>query len=79
MMGRIDRGDRLAQAMVMIAALAALANGTFMLIAPFAWYEWLGTVKATGPANGHFLRDIGIAYLVSGALLSYGAANLALR
>ena len=79
MMGRIDWGDRVAQALVLFAALAALANGAFMLTAPFAWYEWLGTVKATGPANGHFLRDIGIAYLVSGALLSYGAANLSLR
>ena len=79
MMGRIDWGDRLAQAMVVIAALAALANGAFMLIAPFAWYDMVGTVRATGPANGHFLRDIGIAYLVSGALLSYGAANLSLR
>ena len=79
MMGRIDLGDRLAQALAAIAALAALANGTFMLTAPFAWYDMVGTVRATGPANGHFLRDIGIAYLVSGALLSYGAANLALR
>lgn len=79
MMGRIDLGDRLAQALVAMAALAALANGAFMLAAPFAWYDMVGTVKATGPANGHFLRDIGIAYLVSGALLSYGAANLSLR
>ena len=79
MMGGIDLGDRLAQALAAIAALAALANGTFMLTAPFAWYDMVGTVRATGPANGHFLRDIGIAYVVSGALLSYGAANLALR
>lgn len=43
------------------------------------WSSLLGTVKATGPATGHFLRNIGIAYVVSGALLSYGAANLALR
>ncbi|WP_295630510.1 hypothetical protein [Novosphingobium sp.] len=78
-MGRIDLGDRVARAMVAIAALAALANGAFMLSAPLAWYDAVGTVRATGPANAHFLRDIGIAYLVSGALLSYGAANLALR
>ena len=78
-MGRIDLGDRLAQALVGFAAVAALANGTFMLAAPFAWYDMISTVRATGPANGHFLRDIGIAYLVSGALLAYGAANLSLR
>ena len=79
MMGKFDLGDRLAQMLVAIVALAALANGAFMLTAPFAWYDAVGTVKATGPANGHFLRDIGLAYLVSGALLGYGAANLSLR
>ena len=79
MIGRIDFGDRLAQALVAFAALTALANGAFMLVAPLAWYDWVGTVRATGPANTHFLRDIGIAYTVSAALLGYGAVNLAMR
>jgi alkylhydroperoxidase/carboxymuconolactone decarboxylase family protein YurZ len=30
----------------------------------------VGTVKATGPANAHFIRDIGLAYLLSAALLA---------
>ena len=79
MWGKPDAWDRLAQALVALAALAALANGAFMLLDPFAWYDWVGTVRATGPANGHFIRDIGLAYLASGALLAYAAAALPLR
>lgn len=79
MMGRPDAGDRIAQALVGIAALLALANGAFMLVDPFGWYEAVGTVKTTGPANAHFLRDIGLAYLVSAGLLLYAAGNLYLR
>jgi hypothetical protein len=79
MWGKPDLGDRIAQLLVGMAALIALANGLFMLIDPLGWYEAVGTVKATGPANSHFLRDIGIAYLCSGGLLTYAALNLPMR
>lgn len=78
-MSKPDRIDRLAQALVLIAALFALANGLVMLVTPLGWYDLVGTVKATGPANGHFIRDIGLAFLLSAALLGYGGSNLALR
>lgn len=79
MRGKPDALDRMAQALVALAALFALGNGGFMLAAPFAWYDAIATVRATGPANGHFIRDIGLAYLVSGGLLAYAAANLTMR
>lgn len=78
-MGKPDRIDRLAQALVLIAALIALGNGFKMLVDPFGWYDLVDTVKATGPANAHFIRDIGLAFLLSAALLGYGGSNLALR
>ena len=78
-MGKADRLDRLAQALVALAGLFALANGLIMLINPLGWYDLVGTVKATGPANAHFIRDIGLAYLLSAALLAYAAGRLALR
>lgn len=78
-MGKPDRLDRIAQALVALAALFALGNGLIMLADPFGWYELIGTVKATGPANAHFIRDIGLAYLLSAALLGYAAGNLSLR
>lgn len=79
MYGKPDALDRLVQAILAFVALFSIANGIFMLAEPFGWYEFVGTVKATGPANAHFIRDIGIAYLVSGALIGFSAANPALR
>lgn len=78
-MGKPDRLDRIAQALVALAALFALGNGLIMLADPFGWYDLIGTVKATGPANAHFIRDIGLAYLLSAALLGYAAGHLTLR
>lgn len=79
MWSKPDIVDRLAAMLVGLAAMAALGNGLYMLVAPLGWYDWIGTVKATGPANNHFIRDIGLAYLTCAALLGYGAANLPLR
>lgn len=79
MYGKPDALDRLVQVLLMLVALFTLSNGLFMLIDPFGWYDFVGTVKATGPANQHFIRDIGIAYLTSGAMIAFAAANPALR
>ena len=70
MPGKLELRRHLAQVVVGTAALLALGNGLAMLADPFGWYEMVGTVKATGPANGHFIRDIGLAYLLSAALLA---------
>jgi len=46
--------------------LALGANGAWMLVAPVSWYLRIPGVANTGPANLHFIRDIGCAYLVAG-------------
>lgn len=79
MWGKPDALDRLAQVLVAVAALFALANGLFMLVSPLGWYDAVGTVRATGPANAHFIRDVGLAYLMAAMLLGYAALNLAMR
>ncbi len=76
MFGKANLGDRVAQALVLIATLFALANGLFMLVDPLGWYNAVETVRFTGPPNQHFIRDIGLAYLMSGVLLGYGVLNL---
>ena len=68
-----DMLDRIAQGLIAFAALFALSNGAFMLLDPFGWYQAVGTVKFTGPPNQHFIRDIGIAYMMSGVMLAYSA------
>jgi hypothetical protein len=53
-----------------ILGLALAVNGLMMLGWPVAWYAAVPGVSATGPFNPHFIRDIGAAYLVTGAALT---------
>jgi hypothetical protein len=70
---KVDIGDRIAQALIAVAAVFALLNGGFMLADPIGWYLAVPTVRLTGPANAHFIRDIGIAYLSCAVLLGWAA------
>ncbi|PLP59473.1 hypothetical protein CYK37_09110 [Mesorhizobium loti] len=49
------------------------ANGIFMLAAPTLWYGSIPDVTETGPANLHFIRDIGLAFIAAGFGLFIGA------
>jgi uncharacterized protein YjeT (DUF2065 family) len=51
------------------------SNGIWMLVAPGHWYLHIPGVVATGPANLHFIRDIGCVYVVVGACLVWLAAD----
>lgn len=53
----------------LLLGLILSANGMAMLAGPEIWYLTVPGVSATGPFNPHFVRDIGCAYLVSGAAL----------
>lgn len=50
------------------------ANALWMLAAPLHWYAHIPGVAETGPANIHFIRDIGCAYLVAALALLWLAA-----
>ena len=58
-----------------VLGVAALANGTFMLISPANWYFAVPGVTTTGPFNQHFLRDIGLIFLFIGSAFLFGAAQ----
>lgn len=51
------------------------ANGVFMLASPGAWYAAVPGVTTTGPFNQHFIRDIGLIYVLMSAGLLIGAAR----
>ena len=53
---------------------ALLANGVFMLVAPETWYGAVPGVTSTGPFNQHFIRDIGLIFLLVGAAYVAGTA-----
>ena len=57
---------------IVLGALMA-ANGVFMFADPPSWYLAVPGVPDTGPLNLHFVRDIGIAYGVSGAAIIWGS------
>lgn len=58
-----------------VLGLAAEANGLFMLIAPANWYFAVPGVTTTGPFNQHFVRDIGLIFLLVGTAFLVGAAR----
>lgn len=62
-----------------VLGIVLLANGLTMLTVPTLWYTWVPAVSETGPFNPHFIRDIGAAYLVTGAAFSSFALHEAAR
>lgn len=53
--------------------LGLAGNGTFMLVDPVGWYLAIPGVIDTGPFNQHFLRDIGLIFLLIGGAFMVGA------
>src|SRR5690242_12969978 len=58
-----------------VLGLLQLTNGIFMIVAPAAWYTAIPGVATTGPANLHFIIDIGLAFAASGAGMIAGLAT----
>lgn len=53
--------------LIFLIGMIHIANGAWMLAAPDAWYAAIPGVEMTGPNNHHFVRDIGLAFVASGA------------
>jgi hypothetical protein len=45
----------------------SVVNGIGMYVVPADWFAAVPGVAETGPFNGHFVRDVGAAYVASGA------------
>ncbi len=63
----------------LILGIGLAANGLTMLADPSGWYAMVPGVVETGPFNAHFVRDIGVAYLVAGVALAWCAFDRAAR
>jgi hypothetical protein len=50
-----------------LLGLFHLLGGLWMIATPMNWYEAVPGVVATGPMNHHFIVDIGLAFVASGA------------
>jgi hypothetical protein len=64
--------ERLALWAAVLLGVGALANGTFMLVSPADWYFAVSGVTSTGSFNQHFLRDIGLVFLLVGLAFLIG-------
>src|SRR5438093_438942 len=62
-----------------LLGVAMIANGIFMPVAPADWYLAVPGVTSTGPFNQHFVRDIGLIFLLLGGAFLIGAAMPRLR
>lgn len=60
-----------------LLGLFHLINGLWMIAAPDAWYAAVPGVAMTGPANHHFIVDIGLAFVASGAGMLVGVRSSA--
>ncbi len=63
---------------LLLVGLLSVLNGVTMLVDPVGWYERVPGVAATGPFNHHFVLDIGLAFIASGAGLLAAAIRWAL-
>ena len=62
-----------------LLGLGGVANGIVMLLSPADWYFAVPGVTTTGPFNQHFIRDIGLIFMLLGAALLVGVVRPALR
>jgi hypothetical protein len=60
-------------------AVLAFGNGLFMFGTPQAWYYAVPGVTGTGFFNQHFIRDIGIIYLLISIAFAIGIVRPARR
>jgi len=57
--------------------ILSLFNGAWMFLFPQSWYTDLpAAVPHTGPFNAHFVRDLGVAFLVIGVAFAWSARNI---
>ncbi|WP_420141207.1 hypothetical protein [Sphingomonas sp.] len=69
----------LSLALAGLLGVGAGANGIFMLLSPANWYFAVPGVTTTGPFNQHFLRDIGLIFILVAIALLAGVARPAAR
>ena len=68
--------NRVVVGFAIFMGLAQFASGAFMTVAPESWYWMVPGVSDRGPFNQHFVRDIGINFLLIGAAFMSGAVYL---
>jgi hypothetical protein len=66
-------------ALAILMGVLGIGNGIFMLVSPEPWYLAVPGVTDTGPFNQHFVRDIGLIFVLLGGAFLIGAAQPHMR
>jgi hypothetical protein len=75
--GQSDGLKSMLKVIYLIACILNLINGAWMLLFPESWYvDFPAALPHTGPFNAHFIRDLGVAFLVVGVAFSWSARNI---
>lgn len=62
-----------------LLGIGGIGNGLFMLVSPADWYFAVPGVTTTGPFNQHFVRDIGLIFLLVATAMLVGVTKPATR
>lgn len=66
---------RIAAGLAVAVGLLCAGNGAAMLAMPRVWFWSVDGVALTGGYNAHFIRDIGMVYLLAGVAMFAGLAR----
>lgn len=75
----MSRAEKPCLALAAVLGVGLAANGLYMLTSPASWYFAVPGVTTTGPFNQHFLRDIGLIFVLIGFAVLLGIAKPAMR
>jgi hypothetical protein len=57
---------KIAKITVMVIGVIYALNGAIMWVWPHLWYDTIPGISMMGPFNSHFVRDIGLVYIIGG-------------
>ena len=63
------------RACLIVLGLIHFITGPIAFFAPEAFYEAIPGAKMMGPFNIHFIRDVGLTFIVRGGAMIYGALH----
>jgi uncharacterized protein YjeT (DUF2065 family) len=58
--------NNFARMIIIVIGAIYVINGIIMWIWPHLWYDVVPGISMMGPFNSHFVRDIGLVYMISG-------------
>ena len=73
----LNRDNLMLRLFYVISCVFSFVNGAWMLLFPRSWYtDFPADIPHTGPFNPHFVRDLGVVYLVVALAFAWSARHV---